>query len=371
MKKVLMILGTRPEGIKMAPLYLKMKERKNEFDVRICSTGQHKDMLDQVFEFFKIKPDYNFDVMTKNQTLSELTKNILGKLDAVFDDFEPEIVLVQGDTTTVLAGALGAFYRGIKVGHVEAGLRTFDMHNPFPEEANRVLVSKLADIHFAPTNQSRQNLVQEGISVDKIFMTGNTVTDAIVYASDIVKNSKKISSKFKNVDFKNKRVVLLTAHRRENLGEGLHNICSAVATIARSRQDVEFVFPVHLNPKVQIVAFSILGDLDNVHLCAPLDYPEMVWMLYHCHFVLTDSGGIQEEAPALGKPVLVMRQTTERPEGVDAGTAMLVGTDVELITKTVNDLIDDTNGLYQQMAKAINPYGDGMVSERILDILQE
>lgn len=368
-KKVLFILGTRPEGIKLAPLYLQMKERE-DFEVRFCSTGQHLEMLNQVLDFFNIKPDYELAVMRENQTLSGVTQAILNGLDGVFDDFSPDLVLVQGDTTTVLAGALSAFYRGIKIGHVEAGLRTWNIHTPFPEEANRVLVSRIADYHFAPTTSSKDNLIRDNVAKDSIFVTGNTVTDAIILAKDIVmSNDAAIEESFKGIDF-DKKVILLTSHRRENLGQGLADICRAVAEIAE-RDDVEFVFPVHLNPKVRDVVHEKLAHLNNVHLLEPLDYPELVWMLQHSYMIMTDSGGIQEEAPSLGKPVLVMRESTERPEGVEAGTAMLVGTNYDLIVDTARRLLDNTEGLYDDMAHAVNPYGDGHCSERIIEALSK
>lgn len=366
-KKVLFILGTRPEAIKLAPLYLKMRE-DNRFEVRLCSTGQHKEMLDQVLDFFAIQPDYKLNVMRENQTLSGVTQAILGGLDPVLDDFSPEIAVVQGDTTTVLSGALGSFYKGIKIAHVEAGLRTWDIHTPFPEEANRVLVSRIADYHFAPTQESRDNLLRDNVQEEKIFTVGNTVTDAIILARDIVdKESGEIAKHFDAVDFK-KKVILLTSHRRENLGEGLENICRAVAEIAK-RNDVEFIFPMHLNPKVRETVRGILSDQQNVHLIEPLDYPELVWVMSQSYMVMTDSGGIQEEAPSLGKPVLVMRESTERPEGITAGTATLVGTDYGKITSTAQQLLDNENQLYDKMAHAVNPYGDGECSQRIIDSL--
>lgn len=367
-KRILFILGTRPEGIKLAPLYLKMKE-DGEFDVRFCSTGQHREMLNQALDFFSITPDYKLDIMRENQTLSGVTQAILGGLDPVFDDYNPDLVIVQGDTTTVLAGALAAFYRGIKVAHVEAGLRTWDIHTPFPEEANRVLVSKITDFHFAPTEESRQNLLRDRVEDADILVSGNTVTDAIILARDIVEaKSDIIKQKFSDVDF-TKKVILLTAHRRENLGERLGDICSAVSEIA-NRDDVEFVFPVHLNPKVREVVYSQLSDRANIHLMDPLEYPELVWLLDKSYMVMTDSGGIQEEAPTLGKPVLVMRESTERPEGVDAGTAKLVGANKEVILQAARGLLDNTNGLYDQMAHAVNPYGDGDCSLRIIESLK-
>jgi UDP-N-acetylglucosamine 2-epimerase (non-hydrolysing) len=365
--KVLFVLGTRPEGIKLAPLYLQMKERQ-DFQVRMCSTGQHREMLDQVLDFFQIKPDYSLNVMRENQTLSHVTQAILQDLDKVFDDFAPDVVVVQGDTTTVLAGALGAFYRNIKIAHVEAGLRTWNIHTPFPEEANRVLVSKLADYHFAPTREASENLKKDNVDERNIYEVGNTVTDAIVMATDIVnKRDDSIAHKFEEVDF-DKKVILITAHRRENLGQGIDDICSSIASIA-AQEGVEVIFPVHLNPKVRDVVYARLSQLNNVHLMDPLDYPELVWVMDHCYMVMTDSGGIQEEAPSLGKPVLVMRESTERPEGIEAGTAKLVGTNYELITETANKLLDNTDGLYDQMAHAVNPYGDGKCSLRIIDVL--
>lgn len=368
-KKVLFVLGTRPEGIKLAPLYIKMREN-DDFDVRLCSTGQHREMLDQVMDFFDIKPDYDLSVMKENQTLSGVTQAILGSIDPVLDDFGPDLIIVQGDTTTVFTGALAAFYKGIKVAHVEAGLRTWDIHTPFPEEANRVLVSRITDFHFAPTPTAADNLAKDNVKSDDVFMVGNTVTDAVVLARDIViQKDKSIAEKFSKVDF-SKKVILLTSHRRENLGEGLNNICNAVSEIA-GRDDVEFVFPVHLNPKVREVVYEKLANKANVHLMDPLEYPDLVWIMDKSFMVMTDSGGIQEEAPSLGKPVLVMRESTERPEGVEAGTAKLVGTDYQLILDTSMDLLDNANGLYDQMAHAVNPYGDGNCSQRIIDALQE
>lgn len=368
-KKVLFVLGTRPEGIKLAPLYLRMKECE-QFEVRLCSTGQHFEMLDQVLDFFGMRPDYELRVMHENQTLAYVTEAILGGVDKILGEFQPDIVIVQGDTTTVLAGALVAFYRGIKVAHVEAGLRTWDIHTPFPEEANRTLVSKITDFHFAPTQAAHENLIKDNVSEDHIFSVGNTVTDAIVLAQKIVnEQSNIIKERFKNVNF-SKKVVLLTSHRRENLGQGLTDICRAVAELSK-REDIEFVFPVHLNPKVREVVNANLSDLTNVHLIEPLEYPDLVWVMGRSYMVMTDSGGIQEEAPSLGKPVLVMRESTERPEGIEAGTAVLVGVDYDKIVTTAQKLLNNTEGLYDQMAHAVNPYGDGHCSQRIIDVLQE
>ncbi len=368
MKKVLFILGTRPEGIKLAPLYLEMIKHQNDFDVRICSTGQHKEMLDQVFELFNIKADYNLNIMRPSQTLASVTEAALIGVDRVLGEYEPDVVIVQGDTTTAFVGALGAFYRGIKIAHVEAGLRTGDIHTPFPEEANRVFISRIADYHFAPTDIAKDNLLKEMTNPKSIYKVGNTVTDAILLASDIIKNDVGIRDSFRDVDF-NKRVILVTAHRRENLGEGMDSISSAIKNIS-VRGDVEIIFPVHLNPKVRDVMFSKLGRIQNIHLCNPLEYAKLVWVMDKSYLVLTDSGGIQEEAPSLGKPVLVMRESTERPEGIEAGTACLVGTDSELILSKTIDLLDNNNGLYTKMAHAVNPYGDGNCSGRIVEILK-
>jgi len=369
MKKILFILGTRPEGIKLAPLYLEMINFQNEFDARICSTGQHKEMLDQVFDFFNIKADYNLNIMKPNQTLAEVTEAALTGIDNVLRQYEPDVVIVQGDTTTAFVGALGAFYRGVRIAHVEAGLRTGDIHSPFPEEANRVFISKIADYHFAPTDTAKENLLKEMTDPESIFNVGNTVTDAILLATNIIKNDNDIKNSFKEVNF-DKKIILVTAHRRENIGEGMDSISSAIKDIS-NRDDVEIIFPVHLNPKVRDVMFSKLGGIKNIHLCDPLGYPKLVWLMDKSYLVLSDSGGIQEEAPSLGKPVLVMREATERPEGIEAGTACLVGTNRNLILSKTIDLLDNNDNLYTKMAHAINPYGDGNCSARIIEILKK
>lgn len=371
MKTALFVFGTRPEGIKMAPIIKAMQMRENEFKAVVCSTGQHLEMLDQVLEFFEIKPDYELKVMKPGQTLFHVTTTVLEKLDPILDEVKPDVVIVQGDTTTAFVGALAAYYKQIPVAHVEAGLRSGDIYSPFPEEVNRLMIGRIAKYNFAPTELSANALKREATPEDTIYQTGNTVTDAILKAREIVsKNDEHFENHFDGVDF-SKRIILTTAHRRESFGEGMENICNAIKTIALERKDIEFVFPVHLNPNVQKVVRSILAEIPNVHLFDPFDYPEMVWIMNQAHIILTDSGGVQEEAPTLGKPVLVMREVTERTEGVDAGTALLVGTDKNVIIEKTLALLDNTNGLYDQMAHAVNPYGDGHCGPRIVDILAE
>lgn len=368
MKNVLFVFGTRPEGIKMAPIIKAMQARGDEFNVTVCSTGQHREMLKQVLDFFTIKPDYELDVMKPGQSLFHVTTAILEKIEPVIEESKPDVIIVQGDTTTAFVGALAGYYNQISVAHVEAGLRSGDIYSPFPEEVNRLLIARIAKYHFAPTELAAEALKREAVAEGDYYVTGNTVTDAILAAQKIVDSDNEIGSNFTDVDF-SKRIVLVTAHRRESFGEGMENICNAVRVIASSRDDVEFVFPVHLNPNVREVVNRILGNIKNVHLIEPLDYPEMVWIMNKSYITLTDSGGIQEEAPTLGKPVLVMREVTERMEGVEAGTALLVGTDKDVIIEKTQALLDNTDGLYDQMAHAVNPYGDGHCAERIVDIL--
>ena len=368
MKKVLFVFGTRPEGIKLAPLYLEMIKSKKDFDVKICSTGQHKEMLDQVFDFFHIKPDYDLSIMRANQTLAGVTEAALIGVDGVLAGYKPDIVIVQGDTTTAFVGALAAFYKGIKIAHIEAGLRTGDIYTPFPEEANRVFISKIADYHFAPTDISMNNLINELVDKKHIYKVGNTVTDSILLASKIINGNKEIEKFFNDIDFE-KKLILITAHRRENLGDGMDNISKALIEIS-NRDDVEIIFPVHLNPKVRDIMYGRLGKIKNIHLCDPLDYAKLVWIMNKSYLVLTDSGGIQEEAPSLGKPVLVMRESTERPEGVDAGTACIVGTDTDLIINKTKALLLNVDGIYTKMSQAINPYGDGNCSAKIINVLK-
>lgn len=368
MKKVLFIFGTRPEAIKMAPLVKEMKRREDEFTVKICVTGQHREMLDQVLRFFSIEPDYDLDIMKPNQTLFDVTASTLVKLQQPIEDFRPDIILVQGDTTSVLAGALAAYYEHIDVGHVEAGLRSGDVYSPFPEEINRQLVSKIARYNFTPTKRAADALLKEGIEKKRIFLTGNTVIDALILGLQIINHSKiDFSSHMPGIDW-NKKIILVTGHRRESFGLGFEKICHAVKKLAEDNDDIEIVYPVHLNPNVQEPVNRILGDISNIHLVKPLEYPELIWLMEKSYLVLTDSGGIQEEAPTLGKPVLVMREVTERIEGVEAGTAKVVGTDDNAIYKEAQKLIND-EATYHKMANAVNPYGDGTASIRIADIL--
>jgi UDP-N-acetylglucosamine 2-epimerase (non-hydrolysing) len=361
--KVLTVFGTRPEAIKMAPLVLELQKRE-EFDCRVCITAQHREMLDSVLTCFGITANYDLDIMQKTQTLSDITSRVLINMGAVLREFQPDVVLVHGDTTTTFAGALAAFYEKIPVGHVEAGLRTFDKYSPFPEEMNRCLVSRIAAYHFAPTASNAQNLRAEGIK-DGIFVTGNTVIDAMGYT---IGDGTFTTPQLDAIDYDNKRVVAMTCHRRENYGQPMENIFSAVRELAQSFEDVEFVYPVHLSPVVQECAHRNLDGLSNVHLIAPLDAIEMHRLLSHCYMVMTDSGGLQEEAPSLGKPVLVLRRETERPEAVAAGTVELAGVELDDIYNLASQLLTD-NDKYEQMARAVNPYGDGQACRRIGDAL--
>jgi UDP-N-acetylglucosamine 2-epimerase (non-hydrolysing) len=367
--RLLFIFGTRPEAIKMAPLILLAKTMK-VFEVRVCVTGQHKEMLGQVLNFFNIEPDYDLAVMQQNQSLFEMTAAILKGLETVLAEAKPDIVLVQGDATTAFIGALAAYYAKIPVAHIEAGLRSGNKYAPFPEELNRVLVGSLADLHFAPTLRAKENLLHEGKDVSHIFMVGNTVIDALLTTLNLLKaNEQNYQDEFKFIDF-SKKVILVTGHRRESFGEPFMQICLALKELAK-RKDVEIVYPVHLNPNVRKPVFEILNGLTNVHLIDPLAYPSLVWLMHKSYFVLSDSGGIQEEAPSLGKPVLVMREVTERIEGVEAGTCLLVGTYKDIIIKEALRLLNNEMGIYQKMAIAHNPYGDGKASGRILNIIAE
>ena len=366
MRNLLFIFGTRPEAIKMAPLIVKYKKQGGDFRPLVCVTAQHREMLDQVLEFFEISPDFDLSIMQKNQTLFDVTARALKGLEYVINQALPELIFVQGDTTTSLTGALAGFYGKIKIAHIEAGLRSHHKYAPFPEEINRKLISHLADYHFAPTEKAVENLQDEGIQ-QHIYNVGNTVIDALYLGLEILqkRGDTYIQQTFDFLDF-SKKIVLITGHRRENFGEPFLNICRAIKEISEKYSDTAFVYPVHLNPNVQKPVNEILGGLDNVHLIAPLDYPHLIWLMNKSFIVLTDSGGIQEEAPSLGKPVLVMRDVTERQEGVDAGTAMLVGTSKEKITANLELLLTDKNA-YQRMAKAVNPYGDGTASEKIME----
>ncbi|MEO8215485.1 MAG: UDP-N-acetylglucosamine 2-epimerase (non-hydrolyzing) [Acidobacteriota bacterium] len=377
MKKVLFVFGTRPEAIKMAPVIRKLTDEPGQFQVRICVTGQHRQMLDQVLRLFEIRPDVDLKIMTRNQGLSEIASAALAGVSATLSDEKPDLVLVQGDTTTTLAAALASFYARIPLGHIEAGLRTGNRFAPWPEEVNRVLTTQVADLHFAPTELSRENLLREGIVPERIHVTGNTVIDAllqtVIYIDEHPEVQEELAKQFQWLD-PARRLILVTGHRRENFGEGFESICAALDRIARENEDVEIVYPVHLNPNVQEPVRRILGSGSarrggRIHLIEPVDYLPIVSLMRRCAFILTDSGGIQEEAPSLGKPVLVMRQTTERPEAVTAGTVRLVGTDVETIVEEAGRLLNE-DGHYLAMSQAHNPYGDGKASERIADVLR-
>jgi len=375
LKKILLVFGTRPEAIKMAPL-VKVLQADDCFETRVCVTAQHREMLDQVLDMFDIKPEYDLNLMKAGQDLYDVTVNVLLGMKDVFSNFKPDVVLVHGDTTTTSATSLAAFYQKIKVGHVEAGLRTCDIYSPWPEEANRQITGVLANYHFAPTKTSKENLLKENKEEKNIIITGNTVIDALFLALNKIENDielqNEISSKFKiqKLSFKdNRKIILVTGHRRENFGQGFINICEALKIIASNNKDIDIVYPVHLNPNVQKPVKEILSNIDNVYLIDPLEYESFLFLLAKSYFIITDSGGVQEEAPSLGKPVLVMRDTTERPEALEAGTVKLVGTDKEKIIKEAQKLIDDKIE-YEKMSKAHNPYGDGQASKKIVEFLK-
>ena len=366
-KKVLIVFGTRPEAIKMAPVVNAFK-KSADFETRVCVTAQHREMLDQVLAFFDIIPDYDLDLMKPNQNLYNLTGEIINGLKSVLEEFVPDFVFVHGDTTTTMATSIAGFYSGAKVCHVEAGLRTFNKYAPFPEEINRSITGRIADFHFAPTEQSKQNLLLENISEGGILVTGNTVIDALLDGVEKVKDihSKQINM-LKDLVNPNKDLILVTGHRRENHGEGFLNICKALKKIA-TENNVQIIYPVHLNPNVQKPVNKILSGVENIDLIAPLPYEAFLWLMEKSKLIITDSGGVQEEAPSLGKPVLVMRETTERPEAVDAGTVILVGTNIEKIVFEANALLQDSEK-YESMSKLHNPYGDGKASDRIVEFL--
>ncbi|MGY5780133.1 non-hydrolyzing UDP-N-acetylglucosamine 2-epimerase [Rhizobium sp. LEGMi135b] len=361
-KKVICVAGTRPEAIKMAPVILALRQEAWS-DVKVLATAQHRQMLDQVLEFFDIKPDIDLDIMRPNQTLAGLTARLLLAIDEVLEAESPDVVLVQGDTTTVMTVALACFYRRIPIGHIEAGLRTWDIQNPFPEEANRVIAGKLAKWHFAPTEGARQNLLKEGVAESDVLVTGNTVIDAL-----LVTAAKPLETTVALDD--SKRLVMVTSHRRENFGKPFRNICEALKTLADRNPDVQFLYPVHPNPNVKDVAHEILGPISNFILCEPLDYAPFVAAMKRAYLILTDSGGVQEEAPALGKPVLVLRDETERPEAVEQGVVKLVGPNYENIVREAQRLLDDEEA-YNEMARGVSPYGDGLASKRIAETLRE
>lgn len=366
-KKLLFIFGTRPEAIKFAPLILEFRKHE-KFDVMVCVTAQHREMLDQVLSFFDIRPDYDLDIMKQDQTLFDVTATALKALETVLKACKPELLFVQGDTTTSFIGALAAYYCKIKVAHLEAGLRSGNKYSPFPEELNRVLAGHISDIHFTPTPQSSRNLEKENIT-ENIFCVGNTVIDALFLGLDLIrkKGENIFYDHFQNINF-DKKIVLITGHRRESFGEPFENICQAIKISAENFHDVEFVYPVHLNPNVQLPVNKMLSGLKNVHLIKPLGYEHFIWLMNKSNVVLTDSGGLQEEAPSLGKPVLVMRKVTERQEGIDSGTAKLVGTDKATIINALATLLSDQNA-YDRMAKSVNPYGDGTTSKQVVDII--
>ncbi len=369
-KKVLLIFGTRPEAIKMAPV-VKAFQNDDAFETKVCLTAQHREMLDQVMDIFNLKADFDLAVMAQNQTLSDITCKIIKGLGKIFKEWRPDIVLVHGDTTTSFAAALAAFYEKITVGHVEAGLRTGNRYSPWPEEMNRCLASELANIHFSPTDKSKNNLIKENIPSEEIIVTGNTVIDALLETIDYIGSNKElIKDMQKRFDYihTDKKLILVTGHRRENHGDGFLNICKALKTLA-SRDDVQIIYPVHLNPNVLKPVHEILGEVEDVHLIEPLDYLSFLYLMKQSYLILTDSGGVQEEAPSLGKPVLVMRDTTERPEAIEAGTVKLVGANTNKIVNTAIELLDDFN-IYEKMSKAHNPYGDGKAADRIVDFLK-
>ena len=369
MKKNLIVFGTRPEAIKMAPLVKALQEQSKDFITKVCITAQHREMLDQVLDFFEIEPDYDLDLMKPNQNLYTLTADIITQLKPVLEEFKPDFVYVHGDTTTSMSASIAAFYSGAKICHVEAGLRTFNKLSPFPEEINRSIVGRVTDFHFAPTQSSKDNLLKENISEDQIVITGNTVIDALNFSTNKVSDPNFKDAEIehlKTVMDSSRRLILVTGHRRENHGQGFINICEALKEIAIHNQDCEIIYPVHLNPNVQKPVYELLTGIDNIKLIQPLSYPSFVWLMNLSYIIITDSGGIQEEAPSLGKPVLVMRDTTERPEAVETGTVILVGTDKDKIIEETQNLLNDSNA-YSRMSKLHNPYGDGFACDRIVN----
>lgn len=364
--KILTVFGTRPEAIKMAPLVLALS-KNSKINSKVCVTAQHREMLDQVLELFEIKPDYDLDLMKAGQSLNDISTQILLKLKPVLEDFKPDLVLVHGDTATTFAAALAAYYQQIKVGHIEAGLRTGNLYSPWPEEANRKLTSVLCDFHFAPTEAAKNNLLHEGYK-NNITVTGNTVIDALLTIKQKIEKDKNLNESLAaNYPFLDatKKLILVTGHRRESFGDGFERICKALVEIAQKNPHVQILYPVHLNPNVQEPVKRLLKNISNIFLIEPQQYLPFVYLMMRSHIILTDSGGVQEEAPSLGKPVLVMRDTTERPEAVDAGTVKLVGTDTQKIILEIQNLLDDEVS-YQTMSKAHNPYGDGLACQRII-----
>ena len=371
MKKILLVFGTRPEAIKMAPLVKELQKHCNDFETKVCLTAQHREMLDQVLDFFEINSDYDLDLMKPGQNLYSLTATIIDSLKPILEEFAPDYVFVHGDTTTTMAASIASFYAGAKVCHVEAGLRTHNKLSPFPEEINRQVTGRICDLHFAPTEASKKNLLAENISENNILVTGNTVIDALFESITRVKNlSTENIENIKKSLLPDQEVILVTGHRRENHGEGFIRICEALKAIALENTNRLIVYPVHLNPKVQEPVKRILTGIDNVMLIDPLAYQDFIWMMNRAKIIITDSGGVQEEAPSLGKPVLVMRDTTERPEAVDAGTVILVGTDKDLIVSEALDLLNN-EARFETMSKLHNPYGDGKACERIVEFIAQ
>lgn len=375
-KKIMIVFGTRPEAIKMMPLIHALKAEKSNFEIKICVTSQHREMLDQVLRIFEIKPDIDLNIMKQNQNLSNLNSLILNEMHKIFSIHQPEIVLVHGDTTTTLATAMAAYYASISVGHVEAGLRTYNLKSPFPEEFNRQITGKIAKWHFAPTILSQKNLLSEGIDKSLITVTGNTVIDALHWVLNRIERDEMRQQTLKNIinsnlkfDWQNENFILITGHRRENFGSGFKNICSALKQLSTKYSKMQFVYPVHLNPNVNKNVYEALKNIKNIHLIKPLEYETFIYLLKYSYFVLTDSGGIQEEAPSLGKPVLLMRDITERPEAIDFGTVEIVGSNHQRIVEGVSRLLDDRKH-FQKMSQAHNPYGDGQACKRIVDVLK-
>jgi UDP-N-acetylglucosamine 2-epimerase (non-hydrolysing) len=369
MTKILVIFGTRPEAIKMSPLIKELRAFPHIFNVKVCVTAQHRQMLDAVLSFFEIVPDYDLNLMRPQQNLYQLTADVIVNLKPVLEDFLPDIVLIHGDTTTSTSASLAAFYAGSKVGHIEAGLRSNNKYAPFPEEINRQITARIADFHFSPTKKAKQNLLDEKITEAKIFITGNTIIDALFWAKNKLQYYYDDEIKMlKGLLDETQKIILVTGHRRENFGEGFSQICKAIKQIANERQDVQFVYPVHPNPNVQVPVYQFLSNVPNIHLIKPLDYPAFVWLMLQSYLILTDSGGIQEEAPSLGKPVLVMRDLTERPEAIEAGTAKIVGTDFDKITSNILTLLSDKSE-YNRMSIKHNLYGDGTACKKIVQIL--
>ena len=368
--KVIIVFGTRPEAIKLAPIIKEFEKHPDEIQLKVCVTAQHRQMLDSVLKIFDIKPDYDLNIMRDKQTLFDITNNVLTKIKEIYFKEQPDIVFVQGDTTTTFASALAAYYLQIKVAHIEAGLRTYNKYSPFPEEINRRMVSAIADLHFAPTEQSKLNLLKENVNERDIFVTGNTVIDALFMILEKIKGEHVSIEGIESSELENKRLILVTGHRRESFGEGFENICNALKELAESFNDIIIIYPVHLNPNVRGPVNRILGNVRNVKLIEPIGYLSFVYLMEKAYIIITDSGGIQEEAPSLSKPVLVMREITERPEAVEAGTVKVVGTQKESIVNSTRQLLLDANE-YKKMSSTINPYGDGKSAQRTYKILIE